>query len=234
MLYCQKCGAQVSPDVRFCPTCGQPMTPGAPVGPAPAVAAWTPPVGVKAQTGRWISQGWEMVKLDIGNYMLMALILFAVNSVGSIITQGPLTAGFHIVCMKRMMNRKTEIGDLFKGFNYFVPALVAALIISLFVFGGTLLCIVPGLVLGAMYNFTYLFIVDKRLDFWPAMQASHAVVKNDYFGFSMFLLVLGLINLLGILCCIVGIFITMPITIAATTVAYKELVGFDPGTVETL
>jgi uncharacterized membrane protein len=76
--------------------------------------------------------------------------------------------------------------------------------------------------------------VDKRLDFWPAMQASHAVVKNDYFGFTMFLLVLGLINLLGILCCIVGIFITMPITIAASTVAYKELVGFDSGTVETL
>jgi len=25
-----------------------------------------------------------------------------------------------------------------------------------------------------MFEFTYLFIVDKRMDFWPAMQASHA------------------------------------------------------------
>ena len=39
-----------------------------------------------------------------------------------------------------------------------------------------------------MYKFTYLFIVDKRMDFWPAMQASHASRKKDYFGFTMFLL----------------------------------------------
>jgi uncharacterized membrane protein len=233
MVYCQKCGAQVSPDVRFCPACGQSITPGAPLSPAPP-AAWTPPVGAKAQTGRWISEGWQMVKADIGNYMLMQLIMAVVNSVGSIVTQGPLTAGFHIVCIKRLMNRKTEVGDLFKGFNYFLPTFLAALVIGLFVLGGTLLCIIPGLVIAAMYNFTYLFIVDKRMDFWPAMQASHTVVKNDYVGFTVFLLVLGLLNLLGVLCCIVGVFITAPITIAATTVAYKELVGFDAATAEIL
>src|SRR5580698_1332421 len=178
-MFCQKCGAQVSPDVRFCPVCGQSISPGVPGGPAPAVA-WIPPAGVKAQTGRWISEGWEMVKADLGNFILIALIFAAVSSVGSIITQGPMLAGFHIVCMKRATNRKAEVGDLFKGFNYFVPALVASLIISLFVFGGSLLCIIPGLVLAAIYKFTHLFIVDKRMDFWPAMQASHAVVKHDY------------------------------------------------------
>ena len=61
-----------------------------------------------------------------------------------------------------------------------------------------------------MYKFTYLFIVDKRMDFWPAMQASHAVVKNDYFGFTMFLLLMVLVNLLGVLCCIVGVLVTIP------------------------
>jgi len=45
----------------------------------------------------------------------------------------------------------------------------------------------------------YLFIFDKRMDFWPAMQASHAVVKNDYFGFTMFLLLMALVGLLGVL-----------------------------------
>jgi uncharacterized membrane protein len=46
--------------------------------------------------------------------------------------------------------------------------------------------------------------------------------------------VLMLVNLLGVLCCIVGIFVAMPVTIAATTVAYRQLVGFEPGTVESL
>jgi uncharacterized membrane protein len=101
-----------------------------------------------------------------------------------------------------------------------------------FVFAGTLLCIIPGLVVAAMYKFTYLFIVDKRMDFWPAMQASHAVVKNDYFGFTIFLLAMAGINVLGALCCIVGLLVTMPLTFAAITVAYKEIVGFEPNTVE--
>ncbi len=124
--------------------------------------------------------------------------------------------------MKRMMNRKTEVGDLFKGFNYFVPALVAALIISLFVFGGSLLCIVPGLVLSAMYNFTYLFLVDKRLDFWPAMQASHACVDPRTIISGVYHVPAGV----GVdqsprhpLCCIVGIFIT---TCRLSTIACKD------------
>src|SRR5580704_6220773 len=174
-MFCQKCGAPVSPEVRFCPRCGQPL---APVGPAsgPPVA-WTPPVGVKSETGRWVSEGWQMVKADLGTYIVLALIFTAINSVGSVITQGPLMVGFHIVCMKKMMNRQTKIGDLFKGFNYFVPAMVASIIIALFTLAGALACLVGGLVVAAIFNFTYLFIVDKRMDFWPAMQASHAVVK---------------------------------------------------------
>ena len=132
------------------------------------------------------------------------------------------------------MGRPAEFADLFKGFNFFVPTLVASLVISLFVFGGTLLCVIPGLVLAAMYKFTYLFIVDKRMDFWPAMQASHAVVKNDYFGFTMFVVLMALVGMLGFLCCVVGILIAMPVCLAAITVAYKQLVGFEQRTIDAL
>jgi uncharacterized membrane protein len=99
---------------------------------------------------------------------------------------------------------------------------------------GTIFCIVPGLMAAAAFHFTYLFIVDKRMDFWPAMQASHAVVKQDYFGFIMFLIVLALVNMLGFLCCLVGMLVTFPVSIAAVAVAYKEIVGFDQGAIETL
>ena len=233
-MFCHSCGTQVGPEVQFCPTCGQPLA----AGPSPlssaAPVAWTPPVGIQAMPGRWIGEGWQLVKADIGMYILLALVLTVLSSMVPVIIQGPLIAGFHIFCMKKILNRRAEFADLFKGFNFFVPTLVASLVISLFAFAGTLLCIIPGLVIAAMYNFTYLFIVDKRMDFWPAMQASHAVVKNDYFGFTMFLLLMILVDILGVLCCLVGIFVALPVTIAAITVAYKELVGFDQRTVDAL
>jgi uncharacterized membrane protein len=197
-----------------------------------AALPWTAPTGIKATPGKWIGEAWELVKLDMGTYVLISLIFFLLNGVPFI--QGALIAGFHIYTMKKLMNRPAEFGDLFKGFNFFIPTLVAAILIGLFTFLGTLACIIPGLVIAAMYKFTYLFIVDKRMDFWPAMQASHAVVKNDYFGFTMFLLLAVLVNILGFLCCIVGLLVSIPVTFAAITLAYKEIVGFDQRTADAL
>jgi uncharacterized membrane protein len=229
-MFCHTCGTQVANDAQFCPNCGQTLS-GSPVSGVPAVP-WTAPVGIKAEPGRWMGEGWALVKADLGNYLLISLIFFLLNGVPLI--QGALIAGFHIFTMKKLMGRPAEFGDLFKGFNFFIPTLVASLLIGLFTLAGTILCIIPGLVVAAMYKFTYLFIVDKRMDFWPAMQASHAVVKNDYFGFTMFLLLAFLVNLLGFLCCIVGLLVTIPATFAAITIAYKEIVGFEQRTADAL
>ena len=230
-MFCQYCGSQVASDTQFCPTCGRSQTPGEAAAPP---AAWVAPAGVKSHTGAWIGEGWRLVKADLGMFALLGLMFIALNGLVPVILQGPLTAGMHIYCIKKLLGRPVDFNDFFKGFNYFVPALVATLVISVFVFAGSLLCIIPGLVVAAMFKFTHLFIVDKRMDFWPAMQASHAVVKNDYFGFTLFLIMLALVNLLGVLCCIVGVFVTLPLTFAAITAAYRDSVGFDPRTAETI
>ncbi|HWU38283.1 MAG TPA: zinc-ribbon domain-containing protein [Candidatus Acidoferrum sp.] len=232
-MFCHRCGNQVADGITFCPHCGQALGPGAALGSSASVA-WTAPTGVHSRTGHWIGAGWEMVKQDFGTFFLLALVVAILNSVVPFLLVGPLFVGFHIFCMKKMLNRRAEFADLFKGFNFFVPALVASLLIGIFSFAGTLLCIIPGLVVAAMYKFTYLFIVDKGMDFWPAMQASHAIVKQDYFGFTMFLLALIGVNILGGICCIIGIFISIPVTVAAITVAYREIVGFDERTVAAL
>lgn len=231
-MFCHHCGTQVG-DAPFCPNCGQPANVAGSLG-ASTPSAWIPPSGVHSQTGRWIGEGWALVKNDIGNYVLLAIIYCVLSGVVPLILQGPLTVGFHIFTMKKLMGRRPEIADMFTGFNFFVPALVATILISVLTTLGTILCVIPGLVIAAMYKFTYLFILDKRMDFWPAMQASHAICKQDYFGFTMFLLALVGVNLLGVICCVIGVFVTIPLTFAAITVAYREIVGFDEQTVAAL
>ena len=66
------------------------------------------------------------------------------------------------------------------------------------------------------------------------MKASHNIVRNDYFGFTMFLMVAFLVNVLGFLCLIVGLMVTVPLTFAAITVAYRDLVGFERATIDSL
>ena len=136
-------------------------------------------------------------------------------------------AGFHIACIRKLTSGRTEVGDLFKAFNRFAPTLLAFLVISVFTFLASLLCLIPGLIVAAMYQFTYLFIVDRKMDFWPAMQASHELVKKDYFGFCLFLLALFLLLIGGALLCFVGLLLAIPLFSAAMTAAYRDLVGFE-------
>jgi len=224
-MNCRYCGAPLNPEVKFCSTCGRSQQE---EGASSAAPPPLPSSGdVTAQTGRWISAGWDLIKGDWMPFVLMALVFAVVTSCIPLVLNGPLMAGFHIACIRKLMSGKTEVGDLFKAFNRFGPTLLACLVVSVFTFLGSLLCIIPGLVVAAMYLFTYLFIVDKKLDFWPAMQASHELVKKDYFGFTLFLLALILINVAGVLVCFVGLLITMPLSLAAITVAYRDLVGFE-------
>jgi hypothetical protein len=232
-MFCHHCGAQNDEAARFCNNCGQPLTKESiSEQEAGLPAVWAPPTDVKVTAGRWLSAGWELVKADLGNYLLISLLFFLLNGIPLI--QGALIAGFHIYTMKKIMRRPADVGDLFKGFNYFVPTLVASLLIGLFTFIGFLLLFIPGLIVAAIYKFTYLFIVDKRMGFWQAMQASHAVVRRDYFGFVMFLILAFLLNVLGFCCLLVGLMVTVPVTFAAITVAYSEIVGFDQRTLYTL
>ena len=49
-------------------------------------------------------------------------------------------------------------------------------------------------------------------------------------GISLFIVALGLLRILGVLACFIGLFVTIPIAYVAIALAYRDLVGFDPQT----
>ncbi len=221
-MYCTNCGAPLDAGARYCSKCGSSQSA---AEPRPAAPAFVPPAGIRSDTGRWIGLGWDAVKDDLGTFVLAALIWIVLNSVVPVLLVGPLTAGFQVMCLSKLHGRRGEVGDIFKGFDFFVPAMLAGLLISVFVSVGALLCIIPGIVAAAVCQFAYLFVMDKRMDFWPAIQASYEIVRQDYFGFTMFVVALGLLNLLGTLALVVGLLITVPVSMAATAAAYRDIVG---------
>src|SRR4051794_18571742 len=117
-MFCQYCGSQITPNVQFCPSCGeqQPAIAGGSPLPIPEVQAVGPvcnfvvPSGVKARTGHWISEGWQIVRQDIGVFMGMALLFVIITSSVPLILQGPLMAGFHLAFMRKMVRGTVDIG----------------------------------------------------------------------------------------------------------------------------
>lgn len=242
-MFCTSCGAQLPDGTKFCTVCGADLGGSPSAGDAPpsyapppppswsagagggSSAPFTPPTSVRVDTMGWITAGWNLVQPDLVAWIVGALLMLVLSSVVPVVLQGAMIIGLHIMAIKKIQGKTPEFADVFKGFNFFVPALVASLLISVGVFFGMILCIVPGLVVGAATMFSYLFIVDRGMDFMPALQASHDVVKNDYMGFTLFFLGLAVLQIVGALLCFVGLLVTLPIMYCAITVAYKETVG---------
>ena len=185
--------------------------------------------------GQWLNRGWEIISDDLGNFILLTLIylifLFVCSFtlIGEILISGPLTAGFFIIMINKMKSKPFYIGDIAKGFNFFVAAVLADILISVFAVIGFFALIIPGIIVCALYMFTFIFIVEKNMDFWTAMEASRKLVMKNLFEFSIFAFIQIIIVFIGFLLLGVGLLFAVPLIIAAVSCAYEDLVGFEQG-----
>lgn len=186
----------------------------------------------KLDLGRWIVEGWRLIRNDMVGYVIAALILVTITGVAYKIhpivwlaVAGPMKAGFFLMTVNHMRTGRPLIGDLFQAFTRYIPVTLAMLVTAVFTAAGYLFCLIPGIFLRGIYFFSFLFIVDRGFDFWDAMEASRKVAARDYLEFALLALVLFVINCVGFLFFGVGLFVTIPLSFAAVACAYRELVG---------
>ena len=182
----------------------------------------------------WLETAWGIYRRNWMPFSLVSFIFLTVVVLaqlipfaGNLVVMGPLTAGFFLVTAEIVSGRDFNPGTLFGGFKYFIPAFIANLLITTFTTIGFMLLLIPGIVIGGFYVFTYLFIVDKKLGFWESMEGSRKVAAKDTVGFALFYFAMGAVNIAGLLCMVVGILVTLPVTMIAMFVAYEKLVGFE-------
>ncbi len=124
--------------------------------------------------------------------------------------------------------QRPVLGTLFDAWDCFWRYLGAAVLYFLIVLGGFILLIVPGVVLSIKFGLCFYFVVDKGLDPIDALKASSRTtmgVKWQLFGFGILCF---LINLLGLLCLLVGMFATLPTVMVANALVYRQLTAQTP------
>lgn len=210
--------------------------------------------GYSVDASRYIGRGWELFQSNIGGFIGFTLIcalisalltgtssgdsetanslLSTIGTIGSFIfsiISGPLYAGFTIVAFKLIKRQATQFGDFFRGLsgNYFLQLLLANLLVGIFVAIGTLLLLLPGIYLAVAYMLTVPLIVERKLGFWDAMEASRKIVTKRWFSFFGFGLLLLLMNIVGALLCGLGLLVTVPVTYSAIVAAYENIVGLN-------
>ena len=124
--------------------------------------------------------------------------------------------------------RKPPISTLFDAWGCFWRYVAAGILYGLIMLAGFILLIIPGIIWSIKFSLCYYFVVDKGLGPIEALKASSRAtmgVKWDLFGFGI---VCGLINLLGFLCLIVGVFAAYPTIIVASALVYRQLLAQTP------
>ena len=135
-----------------------------------------------AATGAWRPQG-SVVTLGSGITLIIA---------------GPLALGAAIFSLSISRGKEAMLGQLFQGFNNFGTALIAYLLILLYVILWAILLIIPGIIAALGYAMAFYILADNPLLKPQDALRKSKVMMNGY-KLKLFYLILRFL-LLGILC----------------------------------
>jgi hypothetical protein len=185
--------------------------------------------GYTIEIGRCLGRAWDLI---IGDFWLLVGASFLAGLIAAgaglpvvgLIIGGPMMGGLYALYLKRIRRQPAGLGDAFLGFSTaFVPLMLAKLVSTLLTGLGFVLCLLPGIYLVVAWVFALPLVIDKKLDFWPAMELSRKVVSRHWWLMLGFLIVCCLVVILGLLACCIGVFITTAIAQAALMYAYEDI-----------
>jgi uncharacterized protein DUF4339 len=185
--------------------------------------------------GRCIGRAWEVVKKDfwllvcasfVGGLIASGCCIPYLGIIIALVVGGPMMGGLYALYLKKIRGQPAQFSDAFLGFSTaFVPLMLAKIVVGLLTGLGMVLCILPGIYLGVAWVFALPLVIDKKMDFWPAMELSRKVVSKHWWVMFGFLLVSILVALAGLLACCVGVFVSMAIIGVALMYAYEDVFG---------
>jgi uncharacterized membrane protein len=132
--------------------------------------------------------------------------------------------GVSFITLQFVDNKKPKLKDVYYTknlFNYILASIIRTLIIAV----GFILFIIPGIIFSIKLQYSQYLIVDKGKDAVDSLKGSWKMTKGVKWNLFLFGLLLGLINILGFLALLVGLFVTVPLTMVANAFVYRKLLS---------
>jgi uncharacterized membrane protein len=173
--------------------------------------------------GKCISAGISGLKKNPVTHIATTLLVGIVGGVSAGLLTGPMVVGYMRMIKLEDEGGKPEIADVFKGFDDFVPALLAVLLSSIVVSIGFMLCFIPGLLVMALVPTAAYLVATGEKDGINAIRRAFDALKASLMGAFFCALVLGIIGSVGAILCGVGMLLTLPITFIGMYHMAKQL-----------
>ena len=101
--------------------------------------------------------------------------------------------------------------------------LFGKILYGLIVLVGLILLVVPGIIVAYMFLYVGYLIVDRGLGPIAALSESRVLTDGYKMDLFLFSLVVAVINIVGVVCLFVGLFVTIPTTLMASAYVYRRL-----------
>lgn len=211
------------------------------VPPPPQPPANVPPTGgASPDAGAALSYGWKKFQENVGGLLAVILIplvaqliLSAVGAVfDSIVMQLLLSAVSYVVSLMLAIGifnaalmitsgQRVDVGQAFSSDRW------GEWILFSFVFGlmvgiGVLFCLVGALVVLAFFGLAPYYFLDQRMGLGDSLSASLEKTRSTS-GLPIAIALTVLVGALGVILCIIGLFVTMPIAYVGVAFLYRHV-----------
>jgi len=118
---------------------------------------------------------------------------------------------------------RAEFADLFNGYPVFISYLIASIIFGLMLAVGLVLLVVPGIIVAVIFWLYVYAVVDRGMGPIESLQRSMELTRGVRMDIFLFMLASLGLNLLGMIPCFLGLFVTAPMTMMAAAYIYRRL-----------
>jgi hypothetical protein len=153
-----------------------------------------------------------------------SLILSIIGLVVSFVVGTLIQAAFVRGALHELNGNKPNFGAFFQ-FGNIAQVLLASLIIGVLTSIGYVLCIIPGVIVMFLTWYTLQFVLDQNQDAMTAIKSSFNLTSQNVGPLLLLALACVGLNILGALLCLIGLLVTGPVTLIASTYAYRFLVN---------
>lgn len=192
-------------------------------------------------------EGWRLTKENIVFLICFQIILFVLTALFSGAQEGFPTAqedfkwswmpwhllGWIVIIVIKVglynstllitKGIKPGFEQLYSNWPRFISWVVSSFLVALMITVGLILFIVPGLYLWGKYGLFPFFILDKGYGPIEALKAAGKASEGIRWKLLLFFLACVGLDLLGALFFLIGLFITVPVTLLAMASVYRKL-----------
>jgi hypothetical protein len=155
-----------------------------------------------------------------GGAAVLSLIGTLVSFIVSTLFRAAVTNG----ALAELDGNRPAIGTFFN-FKNLSAVFIVAILVGIATAIGFVLLIIPGIIVLYLTWYALTFAIDREQDAITAIKSSYELTSKNAGSLLLLALACFGLNVVGVILCFVGLLVTIPVTLIASTYAYRVLTG---------